>query len=294
MTYFLEHIAQSIHNEFGNTLNRHCLVFPNRRAGLYFLKYLAALIKKPVWSPSILTINELFRSSSSLQTAGNEILLFELYKVYRNLKKQNESFDDFYYWGDMLLNDFDDVDKYLVDASLLFRNVSDIKNIDQQFGGLTEEQVVIIRRFWTNFNRDKPTGEKSGFIDIWSILFNMYSGFRDSLQKQNLAYEGMIYREMAESDGNYYITDEHWDMIHFIGFNALNECEKLLMTGLKKAGKAMFYWDFDNSYIDEGKLNSAGYFLRENIKRFGSDMPSGWSFDTMLSKSAPLVLRRVI
>ena len=87
MTYFLENIAESLYKEFGNTLNRHCLVFPNRRAGLYFLKYLAARIEKPVWAPSILTINELFRSYSSLQIAGNEILLFELYKVYRNLKK---------------------------------------------------------------------------------------------------------------------------------------------------------------------------------------------------------------
>lgn len=294
MVYFLEHIAESLFKEYGNTLNRHCLVFPNRRAGLYFLKYLAVRIEKPIWTPSIMTINDLFRSYSSLQTAGNEILLFDLYKVYRKLKKSPESFDEFYYWGDMLLNDFDDVDKYLVNASLLFRNVSDIKNIDQQFGGLTEEQVDIIRLFWTNFNRNKPTGEKSGFIDIWSILFTLYSGFRSSLQKQNMAYEGMIYREMAESDGNHYLTDERWDMIHFIGFNALNECEKMVMIGFKNAGKARFYWDFDNSYINEGKLNSAGYFLRENIKRFGNDMPSGWCFDTMLSKSTPIVRRRVI
>jgi hypothetical protein len=294
MTYFLEHIAHSLYKEFGNTLNRHCLVFPNRRAGLYFLKYLSVRIEKPIWTPSIMTINDLFRSYSLLQTAGNEILLFDLYKVYSKLKKSPESFDEFYYWGDMLLNDFDDVDKYLVDASLLFRNVSDIKNIDQQFGSLTEEQVDIIRRFWTNFNHNKPTGEKSGFIDIWSILFTLYSGFRASLQRQNIGYEGMIYREMAESDRNHYVADERWDMIHFIGFNALNECEKRVMTGLKKAGKARFYWDFDNSYINEGKLNSAGYFLRENIKSFGNDMPSGWCFDTMLSKSAPIVRRRVI
>ena len=173
MTYFLEHIAESLYKEFGNSLNRHCLVFPNRRAGLYFLKYLAARIEKPVWAPSILTINELFRSYSSLQTAGNEILLFELYKVYSKLKKPADSFDEFYYWGDMLLNDFDDVDKYLVDASLLFRNVLDIKNIDQQFGGLTEGQVEIIRRFWTNFNADKLTSQKSGFISIWSVLFDL-------------------------------------------------------------------------------------------------------------------------
>ena len=199
MTYFLEHIAESLYKEFGNTLDRHCLVFPNRRAGLYFLKYLAARIEKPVWAPSILTINELFRSYSSLQIAGNEILLFELYKVYRNLKKPIESFDEFYYWGDMLLNDFDDIDKYLVNATLLFRNVLDIKNIDQQFGGLTEAQIEIIKRFWTNFNPDKPTREKSGFIDIWSVLSGLYSGFRNALKKQNLAYEGMIFRELAEN-----------------------------------------------------------------------------------------------
>jgi hypothetical protein len=294
MTYFLEHIAHSLYKEFGNTLNRHCLVFPNRRAGLYFLKYLAARIAKPIWTPSILTINELFRLSSSLQTAGNEILLFELYKVYSKLKKSPESFDEFYYWGDMLLNDFDDVDKYLVDASLLFRNVMDIKNIDQQFGSLTEEQIKIIKRFWINFNQDKPTNEKSGFIYIWSILSELYSGFRNSLRMQNLAYEGMIFRELAESSENYPASEERWDLVHFIGFNALNQCEKVLMTRFKKAGKARFYWDYDNSYISEGKLNSAGFFLQENIKIFGNDMPSGWSFDTMLSKGAPAVHRRVI
>ncbi len=294
MTYFLENIAQSLQKEFGNTLNRHCLVFPNRRAGLYFLKYLAAGIEKPIWAPSILTINELFRSYSSLQIAGNETLLFELYKIYSKLKKPHESFDEFYYWGDMLLNDFDDVDKYLVDASLLFRNVLDLKNIDQQFGGLTESQIEIIRRFWTNFNLDKPTKEKTGFIGIWTVLFDLYSGFRNALMTQNMAYEGMIFRELAERKENYFNSDERWNMIHFIGFNALNECEKVLMMRFKKAGKARFYWDYDNSYIQEGKLNSAGFFMRDNLKVFGNDMPSGWSFDTMLSKKAPEVYRHVI
>jgi ATP-dependent nuclease, subunit B len=294
MTYFLEHIAESLHKEFGNTLNRHCLVFPNRRAGLYFLKYLAARIEKPVWAPSILTINELFRSYSSLQTAGNEILLFELYKVYGKLKKPPESFDEFYYWGDMLLNDFDDVDKYLVDASLLFRNVLDIKNIDQQFGGLAEVQIEIIRRFWTNFNADKPTNQKSGFISIWSVLFDLYSGFRKSLKTKNLAYEGMIFRELAENSEKDWTSDERWDMFHFIGFNALNECEKVLMNRFKRAAKARFYWDFDNSYINETTLNSAGFSLRENLKIFGNSMPSGWSYDTMLSRESPVVYRRVI
>ena len=294
MKYFLDEIAHSLHNEFGNTLNRHCLVFPNRRAGLYFLKYLAAKIKSPVWEPSIITINELFCSNSTLQTAGNEILLFELYKVYRRLKTSPESFDDFYFWGDMILNDFDDIDKYLVDASLLFHNVLDIKNIDQQFGSLTQEQIEIVKRFWINFNPDKPTSEKSGFISIWSILNDLYSEFRSSLIKQNLAYEGMIFRALAESSENIPAEDSRFDLFHFVGFNALNACEREIMTRLKKAGKARFYWDYDNSYIAEGKLNSAGYFLRENLKIFGNDMPANWNYDTLISVGNTSVHRRVI
>jgi CRISPR/Cas system-associated exonuclease Cas4 (RecB family) len=294
MTYFLEHIAESLYNEFGNTLNRHCLVFPNRRAGIYFMKYLAARIEKPVWAPSVLTINELFRSFSLLQIPGNEILLFELYKAYDKLKKPHESFDEFYYWGDMLLNDFDDVDKYLVNASVLFRNVLDLKNIDAQFGTLTYEQVEIIKRFWTNFNYDKPTNEKKGFISIWSILSDLYTGFRETLRQQNLAYEGMVFRDVTQCIEAQITFDERWDIAHFIGFNALNNCEKVLMKEFKKTGKARFYWDYDNSYIKESRLNSAGFFLRENIKMFGSDMPSGWSFDTMLTKRAPAVYRKVI
>lgn len=294
MEYFLESIAWSLHREFGNTLNRHCLVFPNRRAGLYFLKYLAARIEKPVWAPTVLTINELFRSYSSLQTAGNEILLFKLYKVYSSIKKTPESFDDFYFWGDMLLNDFDDVDKYLVDASLLFRNIQDLKNIDQQFGGLTDMQIEIIKRFWINFDFGKPTNEKSGFISIWSVLYKLYSGFRDSLKEQKLAYEGMIFREVAESSEKVLVSAMRWDMFHFIGFNALNNCEKVIMNDFKKAGRARFYWDYDNSYMKDGNLNSAGFFLRDNLRIFGNNMPPGWNYDTMLSASKPLVKRRVV
>jgi hypothetical protein len=294
MEYFLENIAKSLHSEFGNTLNRHCLVFPNRRAGLYLLKYLAARLEKPVWAPSILTVNELFRSYSELQTAGNEILLFELYKVYRRLKKSADTFDDFYFWGDMLLNDFDDVDKYLVDAPMLFRNVQDIKNIDQQFGGLTDAQIEIIKRFWVNFDPGKPTREKTGFLGIWSILNELYLGFRDSLKTQNMAYEGMIFRELAENNAMNYSSGIRWEMVHFIGFNALNECEKTIMTRFRKAGKARFYWDYDNSYLREDKLNSAGYFLRTNLKTFGNDMPADWNYNTMVSAGAPDVRRKVI
>jgi CRISPR/Cas system-associated exonuclease Cas4 (RecB family) len=294
MEYFLEKIARSLYVEFGNTLDRHCVVFPSRRAGLYFLKYLSSGISKPVWAPSVLTINELISSYSSLQIPGSEILLFELYKVYRRLIRQPENFDSFYFWGDMVLNDFDDTDKYLADASLLFANIRDIKNIDRQFGGLTEEQVEIIRRFWTNVNPENLTDVKSGFLNLWAVLYDLYSGFRASLREQNLAYEGMLFREMAEAEDLDAIIGKRWDIIHFIGFNALNECEKVIMKKLKLAGRARFYWDFDNSYIDEENLNSAGFFLRDNLKLLGNDMPGDWEYDTFISKENSGISCRII
>ncbi|MCX6334418.1 MAG: PD-(D/E)XK nuclease family protein, partial [Bacteroidia bacterium] len=193
MNYFLQRIAESLYKQHGDNLKDHCLVFPSRRAGLYFLKYLSSELKKPVWTPGVMTINDLFRSLSKLRPAENEILLFELYKVYRIIKKSKESFDDFYFWGDMLLNDFDDADKYLVNASKLFQNVTDLKKIDQQFGGLTDGQIEIVKRFWTNFDPERNTDVKEKFISIWSVLESLYSEFNKVLKEKNLAYEGMIF-----------------------------------------------------------------------------------------------------
>ncbi|MGA1978095.1 MAG: PD-(D/E)XK nuclease family protein [Bacteroidales bacterium] len=294
MTYFLEHIAKSLYSEFGSQIGDHFFVFPGRRAGLFFRKYLASVLKGPVWLPTIMTINDLFRTCSDLNPAENEILLFELYRVYRSIQKSPESFDEFFFWGDMLLNDFDDVDKYLVDASRLFRNVLDLKKIDQEFGGLTEEQTEIIRRFWINLDPEKTTAEKTKFISIWSLLEGLYPAFRKALSEKAIAYEGMIYRDVAENHLWEADTVARYRIFHFIGFNALNNCEKALMSGLKKMGRARFYWDYDNSYIKAGQSNSAGYFLRKNLEEFGNDMPGNWSFDTLLSDSSGKAVRRVI
>jgi len=294
MEFFLEKIAKSLYTEFGNSLSTHCLVFPNIRAGLFFLKYLAAEIDKPVWTPAIMSINDLFRSQSSLRPADNEILLFELYKVYRKIKKSHESFDDFYFWGDMLLNDFDDIDKYLADASRVFRNVQELKKIDEQFGGLTKEQTEIIRRFWTNVNPEKLTREKAGFLSVWAILTELYTEFRSLLKEKKLGYEGMIFRDVVEDLNHKDSTGMKWDVVHFIGFNALNECEKEIMTRLKKEGKARFYWDYDNSYISGSRLNSAGYFLRANLALFGNNMPEDWNYDTLLSQNNGNIKRQTI
>jgi CRISPR/Cas system-associated exonuclease Cas4 (RecB family) len=294
MVYFLERIAKLLYEQNGGDIRNHCLVFPSRRAGLYFLKYYAAHLDKPIWSPSIMTINEFFSSFSELQIANNEILLFELYKIYRRLNKSAESFDEFYFWGDMLLNDFDDIDKYMADASVLFRNVQDLKDIDYQFGDIDQEQAEIIKRFWKNFEPEKLSPEKGGFKSTWTILYDLYTDFKDSLRSRNLAYEGMIFRDIAEK----YLNEEQlglkWEKVHFIGFNALNKCETAVMKQLQKKSLAKFYWDYDNSYIKEGKLNSAGLFLNKNLKLFNNDMPDDWLYETLLSAQNTNVTRKIV
>lgn len=294
MIYFLERIASLLHDEYGNRLDKHCIVFPNRRAGLYFLKYLAGKTGNPVWAPAVKTINELFQSCSTLQIAESELLIHELYKVYRKLNSNAESFDEFFYWGDMLLNDFDDVDKYMVNASVLFTNLSDIRRIDNEFGGLTPEQVKVIKQFWVNLKPESLTQQKSDFLNIWSLLPSLYSEFQHSLRTKGLAYEGMIYRDLADRcrTGNPPVLK--WDCIHFIGFNALNNCEKLLMGTLKQNGLAKFYWDYDNSYISSDKNHTAGYFIRQNLRQFGNDMHSDWEYDTFLSAKNKQSGRKVI
>ncbi|MDR2886804.1 MAG: PD-(D/E)XK nuclease family protein [Bacteroidales bacterium] len=294
MEFFLEKIAASSYKKYGNSLNRHCFVFPNRRAGIFFLKYLSSAIERPVWAPEVMTVTELFRSYSGLNVAEYETLLFDLYRVYRKIMKSPEPFDSFLFWGDILLNDFDDIDKYLVNNSALYENLSDIKDIDSRFGSLTDSQIAIIRQFWINFNPEKPTGQKKDFINLWNSLENIYSEYRCMLKSKNTAYEGMIFREVAENANSLFETGLRWDTVHFAGFNALNECEKKVMTALKGNGAARFYWDYDNSYVYSQGYNSAGYFMKSNIAAFGNDMPEEWNCETLLSGGGQEKAKRTV
>lgn len=294
MTYFLEKIAEHLYKEYGPGIQDQCLVFPNRRAGLYFLKYLASKTGKPIWAPGVKTINELFVSSTTLKLAESETLIFELYKVYKMVNREAESFDDFYFWGEMLVDDFDDTDKYMADTVKLFDNIADIRRIDEKFGGLSEEQLNIVRQFWVNFNYGSRTAEKEDFLKIWALLPGLYTAFRESLRSKGLGYEGMIYRELAEKCQKGHLPDFKWKKLHFTGFNALNKCEKVLLHALQKAGKARFYWDYDLSYTEKNQVHSAGFFIRSNLKELGNDMPPDWQYESHLSKPLENIHARII
>lgn len=267
MNSFLKHIATDLHQRYGNNISNLCIVFPNRRAGVYFKQYLSELTDQPIWSPNTTTINELIQEISGLTVADNIKLLFELYRIYKQVKKSEETFDDFYFWGEMMLNDFDDIDKYLVNPEDLFKNLKSLKSIQDQFTYLTDEQVEAIKQFWQSFDPEKYSGHQEDFISIWNVLLDIYKQFNAKLTDLGIAYEGMIYRSVANKiKGTESIELPHSKYV-FAGFNALNNCEKKLFNYLRDNKLADFYWDYDESYINHID-HEAGFFLHENLQEY--------------------------
>jgi CRISPR/Cas system-associated exonuclease Cas4 (RecB family) len=254
---------------YGDRLSRFCIVFPNIRAGLFFRKYLAELSAQPLWSPAFRSVNALFEELTGWKHAERIAMVFDLWQAYRACRLSEESFEAFYFWGEMLLNDFDDVDKSLTDARDLFRNVSDLKEIDVLFDYLTREQKEAIRMFWRDFG-DGKTPMKDTFSLVWSSLHAMYVTFKQRLRDKSVGYEGMLQREAVERIRRGEARLDAYEKYVFIGFNALTACEKRFFKTLQQSGKAIFFWDTDNYYLDN-KWHEAGVFLRDNVRQFPSE-----------------------
>jgi hypothetical protein len=271
MTPFLKQIAEIFYDKYGNNIHNLAFIFPNRRAGVFFSKYLSEVAVKPIFAPSIITINNLFYKLNDKQQADKIKLLFLLYDIYIKKSGNDESFDDFVYWGEMLLNDFDDIDKYLINARQLFTNVKDLNKTEHDFGFLETNQINAIRSFWSSFNPDKEDKNQQFFLKIWEILYPIYVAFRERLSEEQLAYEGMIYREVADNIDRY-IDNISYNKIIFIGLNALTGAEIKLMKALKSRGIADFYWDYSSEKLKDSD-NKASFFMKENIEIFPSEIP---------------------
>ena len=256
---------------YGAEIHRLAFVFPNRRAGLFFQKYLSEISERPLFSPSILTINDLFMQLSGKHPADRIQMLFRLYALYKQRSGSSESFDEFVYWGEMLLNDFDDIDKYMVDARMLFRNVSDLKSLDDDFNYLSPEQIQAIRSFWSSFYPKGDSPNQQHFLELWEILYDLYAGLRTSLAEDGCGYDGMIFREVVEQLEKEAMADFPFDQVVFVGLNALSVSEERLLLALQKKGVADFYWDYVEPWVTDPD-NKASFFLERNLRLFPSRM----------------------
>lgn len=265
MKSFLTYVAQDIIQKYGNNLSDIAIVFPNKRASLFLNEQLARLVSHPLWSPTYITISDLFRQHTTLKVGDPIKLVCNLHKSFVECTGIEETLDHFYGWGQLLIADFDDVDKNMASARQLFANLSDIHELDD-VSYLTEEQKEIIKKFFSNFSDDHNTELKKRFLQLWSHFYDIYTNFNQRLEAQNLAYEGALYRRVVE--------DESLEFRHkkylFVGFNMMQCVEQKLCSRLQKEGKAAFYWDFDKYYMKDG--NEAGYYIRQLMSAFGNEL----------------------
>ncbi len=273
-----------------DTLERTVFILPNRRSSLYLRQGLKEVIGDDVSRKArIVSINDFLQAVNGVETSGRIELLLVLYRCYRQLNPDAEPLDDFLHWGSVMLSDFDNVDKYLVDAEKLFCNVVDFKSMEETFEFLTEEQRRAIEHFVSHFrdrygrltvNMDADSKDvKARFLKIWNLLGPLYRSFKDALRQEGMAYEGMIYRNVAEAisggDDIRTILEKHYPLrwrFVFVGLNALNECEKVILRAVRDVQMAEFVWDFSSKEIKD-KRNRASFFLLKNTEEFPQAFP---------------------
>ena len=289
---FLQQIAK-IYAEKLTPTSQLLFVFPNRRAGLFFRKELLALVKQSIFAPDITDINSLAATLSPLRKANDIELLFALYESYAHVRSQHteeiESIDVFIPFGTTLLGDFNEIDKYLIDTKLLFSNIADLKNLNDQSQFLTEEQIAVLNSFWGKVQneRNESLSFNHQFISLWDDLHDIYTHFTESLINKGIGYDGLIYRTAINQITKYGLQSKEKDIhstkntIHsiptniiFIGFNSLTTSEYHIFKHFQQLGIADFYFDYPTCY---GALSpfasTVGKYYERNLREFPSRYP---------------------
>lgn len=266
---FLRKLVNELYAKYGKDISALQIVFPSRRAGLYFKKYLSEMIEAPVWSPVTCGISEFITENSDHLIADDLTLIFELFEVYRD-HAEEVTFDKFYPWGEIILRDFDEIDKNLADADYLFRILKEHKKVEEDFE-YSVSDIDEFYRFWNSFSEKDITGLQDEFIKTWEILGKVFHKFRSRLISKNICYEGMAYRKLYEKVKTKNFTPGY-DKIIFAGLNQLNKCEEGIIRELLAEGAADVYWDADKYYIDD-KIQEAGKFIRENFVNLSIKKP---------------------
>jgi RecB family exonuclease len=262
MESFLAKLAAELFTKFGGDFNGVTVVFPTRRAGLFFRAELAKLLDKPVWAPRVLAIQDLMLEIAAKSLPDPVTQLFELFDVYRTYFPEEE-FDEYYPWGEVMLKDFDELDKSLSDPAKVFSIIADLKEIDASFA-LSEEEMDRLRSFWKHFFDKDSTRLKEEFAQTWRHLLVIYNEFHQRLSDKGWCTEGQAFRIVAEGVGNTDTIDQRIGRhVVFAGLYALSRSEEKVISYLLENNKASIYWDADEHYIRDHH-QEAGHFLRSS------------------------------
>ena len=274
---FLYQIAKAYSAQDEVELRRCLFVFPSRRSSLFFQKYLGQCSSKPLFSPDIITIGDLFARLGELRRGDKIELLYILWTQYsaicRNRGRESEGFDEFVSLGETILADFNDVDKYMADHAKLFALISDLRELDSGYDFLSEEQKDALKRFWGVIVSGKESEQKTKFLGMWSILDDLYTAFREELFRRGIAYEGMLQRQVAErllsDDAEAPSFLAGYERVVVVGQNALCKCEMVLLDYLRREADGDFYWDYYGECLRD-PANKASHFIKGYLEKYPS------------------------
>ncbi len=282
MKMFIDQLAEYLIKENAD-LSKTIVIFPNRRPALFLNRALGKLSNKPIFAPQTFSIRDFIYKHSDFAQTDNITLLFKLYDVYRhvNLPENTYAFEQFISSGELMIADFNDIDNYLVNPGQLFSNLDQAKAIE----------------LW-NPGKDSLTETELRYLEFFQNLQKYYTTFKNNLTQLGIAYDGMAYRQLAESIelGRSYVRPESTYL--FCGFNALNKAEKLIINHFLNKGKGKIFWDADEAFVFD-KNQEAGVFLRKNLETWPSQQKLWIGSDLFSSKKnititgAPLSLSQI-
>ncbi len=252
MQTFLDRSAQHIYSQHThNQLSKTCIVLPSRRGVLYFKQALARLSDVPFLAPDVLAVDDFVMEMTGLRQIDPVALLFELYDVFKEIDP-NVVFERFMTWASTLLNDFDKIDQYLVDAKALFSYMSEAKALERWQMQLGESQK----------DRNLKTDRTDRYFKLFENIHTVYQNLRNRLTDKGLVYRGMAYRDLAENVDKYILDKNRHNKYYFVGFNALSDAEeRIIRTLLKNKNLCETLWDSDTYFI-KNKDQKAGDWLK--------------------------------
>ena len=283
MEAFLEQIANTIAKENLPYLYTRCYIFPTKRAAVYFTDFLKKKHSEENYIlPETITIQDFITNYSSLIIKDDWHLLLELHQIQNELTHLHQPLEKFLPWGKLILKDFDECDKYLVNATQLFSVLKAHKKVDEAFSISEETRKYIEQFILTTSSKEKENIFKENFIKTWALLGDIYTLFKSKLNKNNFAYEGMAYREVYDS-----LKAESlklpYSKISFCGFNALSVCEEEIFKTIEQQYDTEFFWDADEHFLNN-KLHEAGNFLRQYQQKFAGEN-NHWLIGNELKKN---------
>ncbi len=274
MDTFLSAVARDLLERHGTDLSHVTVVFPGKRAGLFLNKALTEQAGSPVWAPRYQTIAELFLAESDYTLADPILTVCELHRLYAACVSNPDPLDRFYGWGEIILSDFDDIDKHLADADRLFSNLEALHEMDDA-SFLSPEQEAALSRFFQGFSIEGNTRLKEKFLALWNVMPRLYDALNERLRAEGRMYEGALYRDVIRRlEAGEPLRSKAREYL-FVGFNVLNDVEEHLFRCLQERGLARFYWDYDEHYTSTAAHFEAGTFIRENLRHFPNAIATG-------------------